>query len=249
LFSLSQNAIIELPLRHLSQSLQIREVFSVATRDSDRDEIFITGQTGLLQYCGHGLSSGRVIIEGDTGAGTGMEMSGGELTVQGNAEDCLGAAMSGGKISVQGNAGDWCGAALSGESKGMNGGLILVGGNAGSEVGSAMRRGLIAVAGNCKKVTGARMLAGTILCLGNIGAEPGIGMQRGSLVTGTIQSILPGFKPAGLADIGWLRLYLNWLQQNGFTIPPGWLERTPCRFSGDHLAAGKGEILAYEFPQ
>ena len=248
-FAFSTSELQKVTLTHLGRPLLFGEIFKVNTADSDRDEVIFTGSTRMLNYCGHGLSSGRVIIDGNTGSCAGMEMSGGELTVKGDAGSCLGVALTGGKITVLGNAGDWCGAALAGESKGMNGGLILVGGNAGCELGSAMQRGLIAVAGNCDKYAGSRMYAGTIICLGDIGAHPGLGMQRGSLVTGTIGSILPGFKPAGFADTGWLRLYLNWLPHNGFTIPSGWLERSPGWFSGDHLASGKGEILAYEFPQ
>lgn len=249
LFHLSQGEIWQLPLNHLSQPFVLGDVFKVDIRDSDGDEVVLRGDTRLLHYCGYGMDSGRVMVEGDAGACAGSGMSGGELVIEGNAGDCLGAAMSGGKISVQGNTGDWCGAALAGESKGMTGGVILTGGNAGSNLGNGMRRGLIAVAGNCKNYAGSCMLAGTILCLGEMGVGAGVGMRRGSLVAGTIQSILPGFSPAGLADTGWLRLYLNWLEENGFTMPASWLEKPPYRFSGDHLAAGKGEILAYEFPQ
>lgn len=249
LLHLSTEDIMRLPLSHLGQHLMVGDVFKADIRDSDSDEVVLCGNTRLLQYCGHGMDSGRVVVEGDAGAYAGLKVSGGELVIQGNAGDCLGVAMSGGKISVLGDTGDWCGAAQAGESKGMTGGLILVGGNAGSNLGSGMRRGLIAVARDCEKYAGSRMLAGTILCLGDIGADPGVGMQRGSLVAGTIQSILPGFKPNGLADTVWLHLYLNWLRENGFTVPSSWLERPPGRFSGDHLAAGKGEILAYEFPQ
>ncbi len=249
LFGLSTGDIMALPLSHLGQHLMVGDVFKADVRDSDRDKVLLSGNTRLLQYCGHGLDSERVEIKGDAGAYAGLGMSGGELVIHGNAGDCLGVAMSGGKISVVGNAGDWCGASLAGESKGMSGGVILVGGNAGSNLGGGLRRGLIAIAGNCGQYTGARMLAGTILCLGDIGANPGFGMLRGSLVAGTIQSTLPGFKSTGLADTGWLRLYLKRLLQNGFTIPPDWLERQPARFSGDHLVSGKGEILAYEFPQ
>jgi len=249
LFGLSTGDIMHLPLSHLGQHLMVGDVFKVNLRDSDSNEVLLSGNTRLLQYCGHGLDSGRVVVEGDAGACAGLEMCGGELVIRGSAGDCLGVAMSSGKIHVYGDSGDWCGAAQAGESKGMTGGVILVSSNAGSNLGGGMRRGLIAVSGNCEQYTGAHMLAGTILCLGDMGADPGVGMQRGSLVAGTIQSTLPGFKPAGMADAAWLRLYLNWLQQNGFTIPPGWFEIEPVRFSGDHLVSGKGEILAYEFTQ
>lgn len=248
LFRLSPGEISQLPLIHLSQQFLLGDVFKVDIMDTNGDEVVLHGDTRLLHYCGYGMDSGRVVVKGDTGACTGSEMSGGELVIQGNAGDCLGAAMSGGLINVQGNTGDWCGAALAGETKGMTGGVIIIGGNAGSNLGNGMRSGLIAVAGNCLNYAGSRMLAGSILCLGEMGAGVGIGMQRGSLVAGTIRSILPGFNPAGLADTGWLRLYLAWLRQNGFTMPASWLENPPYRYSGDHLAAGKGEILTYEFP-
>ncbi len=248
LFCLSAGEITQLPLNHLDQHFTVGDVFTVQVKDTIQDEAVLCGDTRLLHYCGYGLNIGRVVIEGDAGACAGSGMSGGELVILGSTGECLGVAMSGGKISVLGDTGDWCGAAHAGESKGMTGGVILIGGNAGNNLGSGMRRGIIAVAGNCEKHAGSRMLAGTIFCLGEMGANPGIGMQRGSLVAGTIQSILPGFRPAGIADTGWLRLYLNWLQKNSFTIPSRWMESLPLRFSGDHLAAGKGEILAYEFP-
>jgi hypothetical protein len=64
-----------------------------------------------------------------------------------------------------------------------------------------------------------------------------------------MDGILPGFLPAGRADGGWLRLYLETLQGMGIPLPEKWTQTVPHRYTGDMLELGKGEILIHDEPQ
>jgi formylmethanofuran dehydrogenase subunit C len=165
------------------------------------------------------------------------------------AIDHIGWHMTSGILVVQGDAGYGAGEGSPGCKEGMRGGVILVEGNAGRELGSTMRRGLIYVAGDAGDFCASHMLAGTILCAGQVGKYAGAGMRRGSLVAGTMDGILPGFLPAGLADAGWLRLYLAELKGMGIPLPEKWAQESPHRYTGDTLEMGKGEILIHDEPQ
>jgi formylmethanofuran dehydrogenase subunit C len=128
----------------------------------------------------------------------------------------------------------------------MTGGTLLVDGNVGNEAGAGMCRGLLVIGGDSGESLGARLLAGTIFCLGQFGKGAGLEMKRGSLVAGSSKHLLPGFRPAGEADLEWLRIYLTWLLRLGLTFPQDWDQRSPRRFTGDHLVMGKGEVLVYD---
>jgi len=109
LFHLSTEDIMRLPLSHLGQHLMVGDVFKADIRDSDSTKwCYAEIPRCLVLRAWHRTPA--VVVEGDAGAYTGLEVSGGELVIQGNAGDCLGVAMSGGKISVLGDTGDWCGA-------------------------------------------------------------------------------------------------------------------------------------------
>lgn len=243
IFKLSAGEIEHVALAAGKQLAALGEMCKVTCAAAEDDELAMSGDTRWLKHAGRGMASGRLVIDGDVGYGAGMEMSGGELEVLGNAGDGLGTAMQSGLIRLHGRAGDWCGAGLPGQPKGMTGGTILVGGNAGSFTGMSMRRGLVWVGGDCGNFCGDRLLAGTILCAGKVGRYSGRGMRRGSIVAGQMDPPLPGFQAAGRADSEWLRIYARALERLGVDVPSGWLERSPRRFSGDHLELGKGEIL------
>jgi formylmethanofuran dehydrogenase subunit C len=91
------------------------------------------------------------------------------------------------------------------------------------------------------------MLAGSLLIAGKAARGAGVGMRRGSLVAGRLERPLPGFRPAGPADDEWLRIYFRFLENPGIVVPGGWLQRGLRRFTGDHLALGKGELLVDDF--
>jgi formylmethanofuran dehydrogenase subunit C len=229
-----------------SRPITLGECFRISRESSDVDELVLTGDTGRIMNAARGMSAGRLVVEGDAGPFAGAEMHAGELEIHGNAGDCVGAAMHAGLLRVSSCVGDWCGAALPGQEKGMDGGTILVEGNAGGHAGAGMRRGLLVIGGDCGSSAAERMLAGTVLCLGLVGSGAGVGMKRGSLVAGKSAGLLPGFLPAGAADPQWLRLYLSWLEKQHFRCQ-GFLGRNPpLRFTGDHLALGKGEVVVNE---
>ena len=111
-----------------------------------------------------------------------------------------------------------------------------------------MRRGLLAIGGDAGGFTGFDMLAGSIFVCGEVGRNPGLNLSRGSLVVGRLAAGVPaGFSPAGPGDLGWIRIYYRALRQSGFALDMGWLAQPWARFSGDRLAAGKGELYVHEF--
>ncbi len=222
------------------------EHFKLTRSEAGVDELVLFGQTRRIVSAGRGMDAGRLVIDGEAGPFTGLEMKGGELEVSGNAGDCLGVAMCGGLLRVRGSAGDWCGASLPGQARGMTGGTIFVDGNVGLEAGAGMRRGLMVVGGDSGESMGAGMLAGTIFCLGRLGPGAGLELKRGSLVAGSSVMLLPGFRPAGEADPEWLHIYLTSFRRLGLTYPHVWDRQPPQRFTGDHLVMGKGEVLVYD---
>ena len=251
---LSPSKVLSLPIQEIEKltvlvagfPYELGEHFKVAQSDGGVDELVLCGSTNRIVSAGFRMNSARLAIHGDVGPFTGAEMSGGELEVFGNAGDCLGVAMAGGSLRVHGNTGDWCGAVHPGHTKGMTGGTLIVDGNVGSEAGAGMHRGLLVIAGDSGGYTGVGLLAGTIICLGRLGAGAGLEMKRGSLVAGSSGFLLPGFRPAGDADLEWLRIYLACLHRSGLPVPIDWERRPPKRFTGDHLVTGKGEVLVYE---
>jgi len=215
----------------------------------EREALVLKGATGWILHAGYGMNVGSLIIEGDAGPLTGVEMSGGSLEVMGNASVGLGSGMQGGILHLHGNAGNNCGAALPGTIQGMTGGIILIDGDVGERAGANMRRGLIVICGECGEYLGVNLLAGTILCFGAVIAGVGMGMKRGTIVANRITKILPGFRSAGEADPEWLRICLGWLRRLRVAYPPKWERRNPLRFTGDHLGFGKGEVLGYDFSE
>ncbi len=236
-----------LPLGKGNLQVALRDCCQVVCEVDADDELVFTGGTDRLVNVGSKMDAGRLVVQGNVNRCAGLEMSGGELVISGNAGDYLGAALQGGVIRVSGNAGDYCGAGLPGHKEGMCGGMILVAGNAGAETGANMRRGLLAVWGSCGEYAAANLRAGTIIICGTCGKNAGLGMRRGSLVTGKLNGpMLAGFLPAGHADVEWLRVYWNKLNELGMRIPKGWMGGKWLRFTGDRLSLGKGEVLVYE---
>ncbi len=91
-------------------------------------------------YCG-GLNTGtNIVIDHNSGWGTGEAMSGGTITVNGYAGMSTGAAMFDGLIHVKGNCGPRCGVA-------MKGGDIVVEGKLGYQAGFMAHKGRIIALG------------------------------------------------------------------------------------------------------
>jgi formylmethanofuran dehydrogenase subunit C len=246
---LSKSEIGKLSLAVGNRMVALADLCTVKVSSRGEDELVFEGATARLTYAGDCMHGGRLVIAGDAGGAAGAGMHAGTLEILGSAGDCLGLGMQGGMLRVHDRAGDWCGAGQPGHAHGMCGGMILVGGNSGRETGAGLRRGLIFVAGDAGECAGAGMLAGSLFIAGRAGKGASLGMRRGSLVAGRLDSLLPGFRPAGPADDEWLRVYFRYLDHAGIVAPAAWLRRGPLRFTGDTLALGKGEILVYDFAE
>ena len=86
------------------------------------------------------MSSGRLVIEKDSGSRTGFYMSGGSIVVHGSVGNFSGSNMSGGTLLDKGDAGSNLGTS-------MVGGTIILMGSADPELGSNMSGGVIVVCG------------------------------------------------------------------------------------------------------
>jgi hypothetical protein len=106
---------------------------------------------------------------------------------------------------------------------------------------------LLVTAGHAGELAGAAMLAGGIFILGRAGANPGLNMRRGSIVADSLDGEPPvGFLYSGFGDTVWLRVFLRSIANLGFSLPPGWWQDRWCRYSGDHLGLGKGELYTHD---
>jgi formylmethanofuran dehydrogenase subunit C len=238
--------IAALPVQHGNAPAPLGDFFRVEGDASD-EQIVIQGDCSRVKLVGTGMTSGRLIIEGNIGMHVGAEMRGGSIDVKGSAGNWAGAEMRGGAIRVRGDAGHLIGAGYRGSRLGMRGGVILVDGNAGNEVGGGMRRGLIAIRGNVADFAGVSMIAGTLLLFGKCGFRTGAGMKRGTVaVFGEKPQLLPTFRFDCVYQPAFLRIYLRYLRDAGFPVAAEFMARSYRRFNGDLVALGKGEILVVE---
>jgi formylmethanofuran dehydrogenase subunit C len=239
----SLDQIRALPVQHGNTEAPLAEFFRVEG-DATYKEITIEGDCSRVKWIGAGMATGRLQVYGNAGMHLGAEMKGGEIHIHGDAGDWVGAEMRGGRIHVRGNAGHLVGAAYRGSRTGMRGGAILIEGNAGNEVGSTMRRGLIAVGGATGDFAGVSLIAGTIFVFGQPGIRLGAGMKRGTIALfGDRPPLLPTFRFDCVYKPIFMRLYLGQLLQWGFPVPEHFLGSGYERYSGDHVAFGKGEVL------
>lgn len=242
----SPDEVKALPIYFGNKQVPLGEFFDVSGSAAEDNELIWEGDCGHVKLIGTHLSEGRLRVEGNAGMHLGSEMTGGEIIVNGDAGDWVGAEMHGGRIHVHGNAGHLVGAVYRGGRRGMTGGEIFIDGNAGNEIGHTMRRGLIAVGGRSGDAPGFAMIAGSILLFGEPGIRPGAGMKRGTIgILGADEppEMLPTFKFSCTYRPTFLRLYCLHLQQAGFPVPEECLDAAYCRFCGDLLETGKGEIL------
>lgn len=235
--------IERLSLPYDNRSVALGEVFLVRLREDET--VVIVHETLKLVHLGHGLSAGRIEIEGMGSDHLGQGMRGGEIHLRGSAGFGAGAGMSGGTIIIDGDAGEALGGGIAGESVGMSGGLILLRGHTGARAGERLRRGTILIEGDCGDYAAARMVAGTVIVLGRAGHELGFLMRRGSVILAEEPALLPwGFADHGRHRFGFLALLGHWLAP----LSPGFAAALPRlallrRFTGDPLARGKGELL------
>lgn len=240
----SREEIQALPVFLGKRTRRLGDFFEVEV-DGDGEEVHLRGDLRKVRWVGRGMTRGRIVIHGDVGMHLGAFLRGGTIEVFGNAGDWVGAEMTGGRIYVHGNAGGQVGAAYRGSPVGMQGGTILVEGSAGPEVGLRLRRGLIAVGGSVGDFAGLHMRGGTIVVCGPVGLRAGAWMGRGTIVAFRPVALLPTFLYACTYRPTFLRLYLRYLQGQGFRVPPEALDGLYQRYTGDTAVPGKGEILQW----
>jgi formylmethanofuran dehydrogenase subunit C len=243
LAGLDTAALAAVPVMHGNRPATVGEYFDIQTAEGADDVIRFDGDLSRIKRIGEGMTRGRIVINGAAGMHLGAAMSGGEIEVNGDAGDWVGAEMAGGRIMVRGNAGHQIGSVYRGGRKGMTGGELIVFGNAGAEIGNGMRRGLLAIGGNSGDFTGVNMLAGTVVVLGEMGWRAGAGMTRGSIVSMRPARVLPTFTFDCVYRPTFLRMYLLRLRALGLPITDAQLDGDYKRWSGDHIALGRGELL------
>lgn len=226
LASLEPAALAATPVRVGRSWVRLEQLFDIEGGPGDGLSVF---GAPPLDWCGAGMQSG-------------------DLWIEGNAGDDLGASMRGGSIRVGGNAGSQVGGPLPGSDRGMVGGHIVIDGDASDYAGLRMRRGVIAVKGKCGKSPGYRMLAGTIL----VGTGPldyaGVEMRRGTIINLDAEHAFEGnaaFAAEGVFDSAAMpvaRLLLKDMKRHGWVIDPAVLGGRYRLFSGDRFELGKGEI-------
>jgi formylmethanofuran dehydrogenase subunit C len=237
----AETAAIE--LTQGNRKVRVDSLFTVTGRSASHLEI--CNSCERLDRIGAGMTHGRIVVQGDTGASLAAGMRGGHVEVQGNVGAFAASGLSGGSVHVMGDAGDFLGGAIPGDRHGMRGGTVLVAGNIGDRAGDRMRRGTLLVEGRAGDYCASRMVAGTIAIWGGVGRFPALAMRRGTLLL--LQApgaLLPTFNDCGTYPLGFLSLLVrSWRVLPGrfATLPEGGLPAR--RFMGDLANDGSGEIL------
>ena len=226
-----------LPLRLGRRMVALGELFDIEA--GPEDELRLVGTDHCCDRIGAGLGGGRVVVEGDAGAGLGIGMAGGEILVGGSAGPMAGAEASGGILRIGGDAGERLGGALPGAG-GLSGGTILLAGSCGPRVGERMRKGLVVIGGDAAAHAGIGMRGGTVVVQGDCAPEPASAMRRGTLYLAKAPpALLPTFNEDGLHELLWLSLLDRHLRSLGGSLP----SRKVRRWAGDLADLGKGEVL------
>jgi formylmethanofuran dehydrogenase subunit C len=223
--------------------LLVGDVFRLRMGDARR--IRIEDASDRLDWIGHGMTEGEIVVDGDAGSQAGRLMTGGRLTITGSAGPWVASGMRGGEIEIGGAAGDRLGGPLPGEMAAMRGGVVIVRGDAGERTGDRLRRGTIVVEGRVGAWAGSRMIAGTVIA-GSAGPLPGYLMRRGTIVLGSAAALSPTFSDCGTHDLialGLLATFVARYSARAARI----LQRSLRRFAGDMAVLGKGEIFLAKF--
>lgn len=244
---LKRDAIAAIELQSGNRKVKVIELFDIeggSAPTADGGHITIENSSRKLDFIGHGMIAGSIVVHGDCGAYAAFNMRGGGLTIEGNTGAYAGCGMKSGELRISGNAGDFLGAALPGFRHGMAGGTIVVRGSAGERVGDHMRRGAILIEGNAGDYCGSRMLAGTIAVLGQVGEHCGFGMKRGTLLLSSEpQELSVLFSDCGTHNLNFLAVLID----SWRALPGRFAELQPRkrvrRYAGDNANGGKGEIL------
>jgi len=193
----SPQEIEKLEMWQGNRKITLGDIFEVSGEISKKTEeisIEINGDLSRARRIGKQMTSGKIIIHGNSGLYLGDGMKGGEIHVYGNADSWVGFNMRGGIIEIEGDTGDYVGSSYRGSREGMRGGTILIKGNAGSQLGCWMKDGAIRVGGNVGLSAGIHMQGGTIFIAGSSAGRLGAEMTKGKIILmGNIPAILPSF--------------------------------------------------------
>jgi formylmethanofuran dehydrogenase subunit C len=240
LAALDLASIEQIPLNTTRVPVRVGDLFRVQAGDAS--EVVIEGGASRFDSIGAGMTTGRLLVEGDVGLQAGRRMTGGRLEIRRNVGHWAASGMRGGEIEVQGDAGDFLGAPLAGERAGMAGGVVVVRGRAGDRAGDRLRRGIIIVEGDAGRAPASRMLAGTLIVCGSAGPLPGYLMRRGTLVLGSKTDPGLSFAPTGAADGVFLTLLSRTLRPRSVSAA-GLVAAGGQRYAGDLATLGKGELI------
>ena len=206
------------------------DVEGESSENASEIKIIIDGDVNNTKRIGQGMTTGEIVIKGDTSMYIGVEMQGGKITVEGNAGPWAGRDMKGGELTIMGNAGDYVGSAYRGDWRGMSGGLLTVYGDAGNEIGEYMIGGKLIVKGNVTIMPGVHMNGGTLIIEGNVKARTGGEMKGGTIVVkGIIDEFLPGFEFLGV--------------EKDIDIEGEVIEGNFFKFKGDNATKGAGGLV------
>lgn len=227
-----------------NRKLALDDLFTIKG-SSDSEAITIRKCDTKLDFIGHNMNKGEIIVDGSAGDYLGKSMTGGEIIVSGSTGRWAGTGMKSARIEIKKDAGDYLGATLPGGQYGMQGGLIHIHGNAGARVGEYMRRGIIAIEGDTGGYCGYRMRAGTILILGQSYKNIGLGMKRGSIILLKKPAAVPKtFNSCGTHELGFVSILIRELSGLGRAFYRLQKSATTMeRIVGDMAVAGKGELL------
>ena len=195
--------------------LVVGDVFRLRMGDVGR--IHIEDGCDRLDWIGHGMADGEIVVDGDAGSQAGR-------------------LMTGGRVTITGSAGPWA-------ASGMRGGVVIVRGDAGERTGDRLRRGTIVVEGRAGAWAGSRLIAGTLYVAGPAGPLPGYLMRRGTIVLGSPATLSPTFIDCGRHELIALPLLAMSVARYSARASKV-LHRSLRRFAGDMAVLGKGEVFA-----
>lgn len=240
-----------LPLEDAQRFGKIGDWFdvSIGPSESTVHQLVLEGDCSGLDFVGHSMSAGTLLVVGDVGRGAAWQMSGGQMQVSGNVGSHAATSMTGGALRIDGSAGDFLAGPAPGQRVGLATGSIRIAGGAGDFLGRRMRSGLIAVGGSVGQYPGIDMVAGTIAVGGALPETAGWGMKRGTLFCGSPpEKLAGGFSHPRLETPAVWPLLRWWLRQRA---APGSLldlilqtQGFPLyRSLGDRATWGMGEII------
>src|ERR1700722_2436452 len=93
---LTHDALRALPVYLGKRQCRLDDFFEIDGAASD--ELEVRGDAAKIKWIGHGMTRGRIDVQGNAGMHLGAHMRGGTIAVSGHVSDWVGAEMSAGTI-------------------------------------------------------------------------------------------------------------------------------------------------------